>query len=256
VVLVAFGLLVAVAAFYALFVLPTQWLDVKQVDVGLHINRRIMQISDLHVEMLRISPSQVIRTARRNKIDYVVLTGDFLTSDRNLRRVERYLAALASLKVPMFAVLGNHDYRLRRIDGLVSLLHRFDVRLLRNEAVYLEGFWLVGIDDFTTRHSRVDAAFAGVSSTEKVVVITHDPNVVFSIPPHQFHHLMAGHLHGKQFQVPGLFLFKPMGPLPAKGVYKGLHQLPEGMIYISKGLGQVGINLRFLVRSEVTIHHL
>ena len=256
VVLAVSGFVVAAAAFYASFVLPTQWLDVKQVTVGLELNKRIMQISDLHVEMLRIPPSQVARTLRSNQIDYVVLTGDFLTTDKKLHDVERYLSALAGTRVPMFAVLGNHDYRLRRMDGLVSLLNRFEVRLLRNEAMYLDGFWLVGIDDLTTRHSRVKAAFAGVPSNEKVVVITHDPNVVLTIPPHKFDYLMAGHLHGKQFQIPGLFLLKPMGPLPKQGVYKGLHRLPEGMIYISKGLGQVGINLRFLVRSEVTIHHL
>ena len=89
-----------------------------------------------------------------------------------------------------------------------------------------------------------------------MVVITHDPNVVLNIPPLRFDYLMAGHLHGKQFNVPGLYWLKPMGELPKLGVYKGLHQLPQGLIYISKGLGQVGINLRFLVRSELTVHHL
>ncbi|WP_054971078.1 metallophosphoesterase [Alicyclobacillus ferrooxydans] len=250
------GVLAVVAAFYVTSVLPTQWLDVQQVHLGLGIGKRMLQITDIHVEMLRISPSTVANTVRRNHVDYVMWTGDFLTTDRKLKRVERYLTAVAETGVPMYAVLGNHDYRLRRIDGLVSLLNQYGVTLLRNQAVEMDGFWLVGVDDFTTRHSRVKEAFAGVPVNAKVVVITHDPNVVLNIPPLHFDYLMAGHLHGKQFNVPGLYWLKPMGELPKLGVYKGLHQLPQGLIYISKGLGQVGINLRFLVRSELTVHHL
>lgn len=250
------GLLVIGAAFYATCVLPTQWLDVQHVNPGLDFGKRILQLTDIHVEMLRVSPKRVASVIQENQLDYVFFTGDFLTTDKKLPRVERYLAAVRETGVPMYAVLGNHDYRLRQPTALISLLNKYNVRLLRNESIEVDDIWLVGIDDLTTRHSDIDAAFASVPENASVVVITHDPNVVVQIPPKKFDYLMAGHLHGKQFNVPLLFWLKPMGPLPRQGIYKGLHRLPSGLVYISKGLGQVGVNLRFLVRSEVTIHHL
>jgi uncharacterized protein len=49
---------------------------------------------------------------------------------------------------------------------------------------------------------------------------------------------------------------KPMGELPRRGIYKGLHESEQGTYYISKGIGQTGVNARLLVRSEVTVHEL
>lgn len=255
--LVASGIITLGAAFYLTCILPTQWVDVQHVYPALNLGMRILQVSDIHVEMLRVSPERVRREILKNDVDYVVLTGDFITVDKKLRRVETYLRSIQQTGVPVFAVLGNHDYRLKHPQALIRLLEQYHVHLLRNEATPLEeNAWLVGIDDLTTRHSNVSRAFFGVPKDRQVVVITHDPNVVLHIPPQTFDYLMAGHLHGKQFRVPGLFQLKHMGPLPRRGVYQGLHRLPQGLIYISKGLGQVGINLRFLVRSELTVHHL
>jgi predicted MPP superfamily phosphohydrolase len=49
---------------------------------------------------------------------------------------------------------------------------------------------------------------------------------------------------------------KNAGDLPRRGIYKGLHNSQYGTYYISKGIGQTGINARFLVRSEITMHYL
>lgn len=247
----------AAAGAYGLLVLPTQWLKVERVQLPLGLNHRIVQISDIHVEKLRVSAEKLERVVREEKPDSIMLTGDFTRRLRYLPRLEPYLKAVVSIGVPVYAVLGNHDYKMQSgVARLLQMLERYGVRLLSNESVMAEGgYRLVGIDNFGTGHSRIREAFSKVKAGEKTVVITHDPNVV----PHikrPYGYLMAGHLHGKQFNLPFFFKLKPKGELPSRGIYKGLHQSPEGPFYISKGIGQAGINARLFVRSEITVHEL
>ena len=247
----------AVAALsYVSFVLPTQWVFVSRVRVPLGLGKRIVQVSDLHVEKLRVSPERLRRMIARERPDYIFLTGDYTQRLRHVPKVDAYLGAVLDVGVPVYAVFGNHDYRLKLDVGMLFRLFRErGIPVLRNESVRLDGFTLVGIDDFVSAMARVEKAFEGVGPEETTVVIAHDPNVTLRIR-RPFHYLMCGHLHGKQFRLPFLYYLKRKGPLAKKGIYKGLHQNEWGTFYISKGIGQAQINARFLVRSELTVHDL
>jgi hypothetical protein len=249
------ALLGAAMLLYALLILPTRWLKIERVNMKLGIGIRILQISDLHVDRLRISPAKLADVIRREKPDYILLTGDYTYKPQYLAKVDRYLETISEAGVPVFAVMGNHDYVLPRPRELMDLFRRRGIPMLRNSRIELPSFTLVGIDNYSTGHSRPAIAFRGLSRSKPVVVMTHDPNVVLDIrQPYDF--LMAGHLHGKQFNVPYFYSFKPKGPLSLSGIYKGLHRGELGPYYISKGIGQAGVNARFMVRSEVTVHDL
>ncbi|CAM4114117.1 metallophosphoesterase [Paenibacillus alkaliterrae] len=240
---------------YVLFIFPTQWLKIERVHHPLGLNKRIMQISDLHVDKLRVSARRIRLALEDAQPDYIFLTGDYTYDERYLPRVAHYFKAIADYGLPVYAVLGNHDYDLPRLQRLLDLFKVYHIHVLRNESVQLDDFQLVGIDNDSTRHSRIEPSFEGVNGEKPIIVITHDPNVLLRIK-RPFDFLMAGHLHGKQMNVPFFFVFKPKGPLAAKGIYKGLHFGEQGPYYISKGIGQAGINARFMVRSEITIHEL
>ncbi|WP_235941344.1 metallophosphoesterase [Paenibacillus puerhi] len=249
-------ILLAIAALvYALLILPTQWLKLERIrfDAGLGI--KALQLSDLHVERLRIAPDKIKRILEREKPDYIFITGDFTKLPEQLPRLGRYLAVLRESAVPVYAVLGNHDYQQPKVRRLIRFIEQYGIRLLRNESVVLPNFQLVGIDDLSSGKSNPALAFSKVLEDKPVIVITHDPNVVLKLR-RPFGYLMAGHLHGRQLIVPLFFQFRPMGPLPAMGIFKGLHTTVNGVYYISKGMGQTAFNARFLVRSEVTIHEL
>jgi len=243
-------------AIYLFLILPTQWVKIERVRYPLGIGKRIVQISDLHVEKLRVSPLRLRRMIERERPDYIFLTGDYTQREWHIPKVDAYLQEILRVGVPVFAVLGNHDYRLRYcVSMLLGVFERRGIPVLRNESVRLDGFTLVGIDDFVSGKTRVEKAFERVGTKETCVVIAHDPNVTLRIR-RPFHYLMSGHLHGKQFRLPFLYYFKKKGPLAKKGIYKGLHKNEWGTFYISKGIGQAQINARFLVRSELTVHEL
>lgn len=244
---------------YLLLILPTQWLKIEHIrepSAGLGI--RVLQLSDIHAERTRISPAKLRRLIETLKPDYVFVTGDFTERARHLPKVKRYAEAIGSAGVPVYAVLGNHDHRLKpaQLDSLVHLLERNHIRVLRNESVLAEGrMRFVGIDDYGSKKSRFDEAFAEVEPNMPVVVLTHDPNAVLHLR-HPYRYLMAGHFHGMQFNIPPLFRFINKGKLASSGIYKGLHRMECGTFYISKGIGQAGPNARLFVRSEVTLHEL
>lgn len=241
--------------FHIIFILPTKWLKVEKVvhDMGLHI--KIMHISDLHMEKLRILPKQIERKISKYEPDYIMLTGDFLNNYNSIDKLKSYLSIFNDSSIPTFAVLGNHDYYLGDTSLLIKTLKSFNITVLINESISLSDFELVGIDDFCSEKHDIQSSFKDLSVEKKRIVITHDPNII-TILDKKFDYLLAGHLHGKQFNIPFLFKINPMGDLPNMGIYKGLHRFNNKSFYISKGIGQSGFNLRLFVRSEITIHFL
>ncbi len=248
-------IVIMVIAGYAAFVVPTRWLRIERIRYPLGIGKKILQISDVHVEMLRIRPGKIKRILQTENPDYLFITGDFTQNEKYIPRLEPYLEIIRDSGIPAYAVLGNHDYRLADVGVLVQTLRSYGVAVLRNESVQLDDFQLIGIDDYCTRHSDIDRAFRDAVPGKPKLIMTHDPNIVLEIR-NRYDYLLSGHLHGKQFNVPFLFKLKYKGELPLRGIYKGLHHSQNGTFYISKGIGQAGLNLRFLVRSEITFHYL
>jgi predicted MPP superfamily phosphohydrolase len=240
---------------YICFILPTQWLKIERIKCPLNLNLKILQISDLHVERIRISPSKLATVINEEKPDLIFITGDFTKRRKFLSKLEKYLKAITLCNVPIYCVLGNHDYQQRNVNDIIHLLKKYGLNLLRNESVHLDKFVLIGIDDFDSGMSNLEAAFHTVDINRTKIIITHDPNIVLHLDKH-YDYLMAGHLHGKQFNIPFFFKFKNAGELPRMGIFRGLHKHHFGTYYISKGIGQTGINARLFVRSEITMHHL
>lgn len=248
-------IVILILLIYINFILPTQWLKIERIKYPLDLNLKILQISDLHVERLRISPTKIAAIINDEKPDLICITGDFTRRRKKLFKLEKYLRAMTIGNVPIYCVLGNHDYQQKNVMDLINLLRKYGLHVLRNESVHLDQIELIGIDDFDSGKSNIETSFQNVDQTRTKIIITHDPNIVLHLNKY-YDYLMAGHLHGKQFNIPFLFRMKDSGILPRMGIYKGLHKNQYGAYYISKGIGQTGINARFLVRSEITMHYL
>jgi hypothetical protein len=251
------GLCAAAMLLYLLLIVPTQWLKLRQIHHPCGLGIRVLQISDLHMERLRIGRGRLQRLILKEKPDYIALTGDFTMRPRCVPKAGRYAEAICSAGIPVFAVLGNHDHRLPKADlnRLVQTLEHAGVKVLINESFETNGIQWVGIDDYTSKKSNVRRAFRRANPRQPCLVLTHTPELVLHLN-RKYTYLMAGHLHGKQFNLPYLFRIINKGKLAASGIYKGLHHGHDGPFYISAGIGQAGLNVRLLIRSEVTLHHL
>ncbi|RFU64217.1 metallophosphoesterase [Bacillus sp. V59.32b] len=223
----------------------------------------ILQLSDLHLENISISPIELYEKVKDEKIDLIAITGDFLDRKRSIPRLVPYLEALNQLDVKYgkYAVFGNHDYVLRKEDlqVLQETLEQYDFKVMKNEnsIIDVQGMPvnIIGVDDFSTGRSDLLDAYKGIGHGMNLV-LTHDPNLVLDMKPYHFDYLMAGHFHGGQICYPKAYHLVKMGKLVRMNMIKGMHIHDEKPFYINEGLGQTGVNIRVGSRPEITLHQL
>ncbi|MBM7587137.1 putative MPP superfamily phosphohydrolase [Bacillus pakistanensis] len=221
----------------------------------------ILQLSDLHLENISISPIELYEKLKNESIDLIALTGDFLDRKRTIPKLVPYLQILNRLnaKYGIYAVLGNHDYVLRNhhLGTLIETLEQYNCKVLQNksEMINVQGkpVNIIGIDDFSTKRSNLEASYKGIHSGTNLV-LTHDPNIVLHMKKYHFDYLLAGHFHGGQICYPKAYHLAKMGKLARMNIVKGLHRQDGKPFYISEGLGQTGVNIRVGSRPEITLH--
>lgn len=223
----------------------------------------ILQLSDLHLENISISPDGIYEKLKDEQLDLIVLTGDFLDRKRTIPKLIPYLEKLNQLKSTygIYAVLGNHDYVLKQPDlqTLIDTLVKYNCKVLKNQhdIISAKGTFvnIIGIDDFSTKRSNIEASYKGIQSGINLV-ITHDPNIVLQMKNYHFDYLLAGHFHGGQICYPKAYHLAKMGKLARMNMIKGLHNHDGKPFYINEGLGQTGVNIRVGSRPEMTLHKL
>ncbi|MBS4194587.1 metallophosphoesterase [Lederbergia citri] len=223
----------------------------------------ILQLSDLHLENISVSPAELYEKLKDMPIDLIALTGDFLDRKRTIPKLVPYLKVLNKLnaKYGIYAVLGNHDYVLQdqNLQTLIKTLEKYNCKVMRNEyeQIFVQGrpVNIIGIDDFSTKRSNLESSYEGIKKGTNLV-LTHDPNIVLHMKKYHFDYLLAGHFHGGQICYPKAYHLAKMGKLPRMNIIKGLHMYDGKPFYINEGLGQTGVNIRVGSRPEITIHEL
>lgn len=225
---------------------------------------RILQLSDLHLEKLSISPDDVYEKLKGERIDLIALTGDFLDREESIAKLGPYLTALQKLNPAygMYAVFGNHDYVLQGepFERLKATLEAHGCVVLQNETKTItvngQTVNIIGIDDFYTGRSDIEKAYAGVKDGLNLV-LTHDPDIVPHMKDYHFDYLLSGHFHGGQIHWPKPYhLAKMSKTLTERNMIKGYHEWDGKPFYINEGLGQTGVNIRIGSKPEVTLHLL
>ncbi len=231
---------------------------------GLKKPMRLVQLSDFHRSWC-VSEAflmRVVEQANELKPDVALLTGDFVTKSAGY--MESCLNALSKLDVKhgAYAVLGNHDYA---SDGhtagprVVQKLHSINIPVLTNAHIKLDtGLTIVGVDDYWLGHANPALAFQGVNMKGAVIGMTHNPGI-FPWLSDRNCPFLAGHTHGGQIHFPLItpYLLQSIGRKAGKflsGWYREEGQ--PGSLYVSRGIGVVGIPMRFRCDPEITLFDL
>lgn len=285
-VLAAFGALAA----YGIFIEPRYLLEVKH-EVALVPDlpavwegRRVAVLADYQVGMalgneraMREAGAEVLRL----RPAAVLLLGDFVYDASagdvtgKMQRVEALLRPLTQAGLPVFAVLGNHDYGLNTqddrlepgvVDGVVAGLRSLGVTVLRNEAVRLgleqPALYVVGVDSNWAMRDEPLEALAGVPSGAPRLVLMHNPNTFPRFPPGSAPFAVAGHTHGGQIRIPWL----PRWSWRSLAVEGKAHTdgwisdpgfgEPGNRLYVNRGVGMSTLPVRINCPPELTVFTL
>jgi len=215
---------------------------------------RILLITDVHAGPF-ISPGVLAATfgkLLRLQPDLVLLGGDLTTS-----RVEDFLRAseaFASLRAPLgvFAVFGNHEYYTRQPARLREEIEATGIRVLHNAWAAVERggslLALAGVDDLILGRPDLDRALDG--APDPVVLLSHNPDLLFEAERRGVALMLSGHTHAGQLRIPGL----PV--LCRQSRYRldeGRYRAGSTELVVSRGLGAVGVPWRMACPPEAVL---
>lgn len=108
---------------------------------------RIAAVGDMHVTKASQGALQPLLAPLNELADVLLLCGDL--TDYGLAEEAHVLAReLAVLKIPIVAVLGNHDYESGRPEDVRRILGDAGVKVLDGEACELQGVGFAGVKGF------------------------------------------------------------------------------------------------------------
>jgi len=215
---------------------------------------RIVQLTDIHhgIYFPEAALNLVVEMTNKLNPDIVALTGDFVTRSRNyIEPVAEILSGLQATE-GVFAVLGNHDFRVGA-DQIASALDRNGIDVLRNRHVTLhrrgQKVCLAGIDDFLYR-ADLPRALRGIPEHTPTVLLSHNPAIIEDASRLGIGLVLSGHTHGGQVRLPlvGCVYGRSAEKMRFK---KGRDSLRGTQIYVSRGLGTVVLPIRYGCPPEI-----
>ena len=224
----------------------------------------VLHLSDLHAgaHLGEDKMQDIVAQANDLKPDLIVQTGDMIDISPSL--VPSYVKTFRDLSAPYgcVTVLGNHDHyagaaavaRGVRDAGQVWLNNGSHI-IERNGATLA----LLGIDDpgnwkaDDPQEVFVDRAIASAPRDAFRILLAHRPGSWDSAAPRGIPLTLAGHIHGGQIYLP--IVGWSAGALITKYVM-GHFQRGASQLYVSRGIGVVGVPIRIFVPPEVALFTL
>ena len=184
----------------------------------------------------------------------LLIAGDF-TFYPQKSDLPKLFSPLKNLTMPVYAVLGNHDTErpgepLRK--EMKEVLIQNNVRLLENEILRLKDITLIGMGDRWAGEQGEDdiSLLSQVTPEENVLVLVHNPDSITDFPNSNADLTVSGHTHGGQIRIPLLYKKE----IPTRGDFdKGLTIEKNTTLFITSGVGEVGLPMRFLNFPEVVV---
>jgi len=227
---------------------------------------RIAHLSDVHAGIHMSGEKMAGIVARTNALqaDLIVQTGDMIDISQSF--IPDYVRAFRDLHAPLgvVTVLGNHD-RYTGENAVIKGVRDAGQVFVKNGSHLIEhrdaGLALIGIDDPLNwraddpQEEDLEAALRVTPPQSETfrILLAHRPGAFDGAAPRGIPLTLAGHIHGGQFYLP-VIGWSP-GRLITKYVMGHFTQ-GASQLYVSRGIGVVGVPLRVFVPPEIALFEL
>lgn len=129
---------------------------------------RVAAVGDIHVTKESHGRLAPLLAPLNDSADVLVLCGD-LTDYGLPEEVAVLVGELRSVRIPMVAVLGNHDYEAGRPQDVCAALRGAGVKLLDGEACEIRGVGFAGVKGFCGGFGRATLGSWGETAIKRFV---------------------------------------------------------------------------------------
>ena len=222
---------------------------------------RIVLLSDGHGKQFGQNNEILLRAVQDAQPDIIVYTGDIIERKSQLPAVAPLARGLAAI-APTYYVSGNHEWAVREMPALFSVLKESGVTPLRN--IYLPlsrggaQIFLCGIDDPNgPRDQKTPQALYRELAAAKgncfSILLAHRNNLFPEYAACGYDLVLSGHGHGGIIRLPftdGLLgVERNFFPTYTNGLYA----LEGSQLVVSRGLGNVGCSFRVFNRPHIPV---
>lgn len=245
-----------------------------QIGMWMDNDSTVKEMSERIVEM---DPQAVLFLG-----DYIYHSVDSPAKERE--RVKELVQPLVDAEIPIFAVLGNHDFAMAskqqepnedRAQDVVGMLRELGITVLENEAVPLtlsadgveqgtespDALYIAGLGAAWPDKADPSKTFQEVPDDAARFVMMHNPETFGTLPAETAPVAVAGHTHGGQMKIP----YTPEWSYTAlmtenedDHIYGWIddYGASGNELYINPGVGFSTLPLRINCMPEITVFKL
>lgn len=275
--LICITLLLFGAAALVVMMQQARKLAVKKADFSVSDRSpfRFVLISDLHISKLPIHWDYICTNIAKAAPDFVVVAGDLIFSKKDGPHVLSFFTLLTEyVSCPIYVTYGNHDNNklflhdaglkrafsdeLERISSRVCVLENKNLIYTNDDRKVV----LCGLMDFGSKVPGMaeqqwkEAQEQAGKISAPLLVVSHNADILMELPEHCADLAVFGHYHDGQVHLPGRAEFKVLrrhDKLACQGYIYGSYQYKGTPIYITSGLGNTNLAIRYKSTPEIAI---
>jgi predicted MPP superfamily phosphohydrolase len=220
-------------------------IKIKKLEISsntIDSNLSFVFISDVHIGSN--SPKRlekIIPMINQLNPKFLLIGGDLI--DSSSFKIED-LSSMIKIKCPIYFVTGNHEYYIQNFQHHLDNFHKYNIRILNNEAVIHEGINLIGINDNLTIEQK-KTIYIDLSKKNKFnLLAVHQPSL-WKLVKNDVDLMLSGHTHNGQ-----IFPFNLLVKIKFPQIY-GLYQEKNNKLYVSSGISTWGPKIRIGSQNEL-----
>jgi predicted MPP superfamily phosphohydrolase len=222
---------------------------------------RIVQVTDIHLGpfLSETEFARAVDMANETRANLALVTGDLIT--RRGDPLDACLRQLARLRAEagVLGCLGNHEIYARAEHYVATQARQVGIEFLRQQAKVLQ-FGSARISFAGVDYQKMHAHY--LVGAERMIVpgipnvlLSHNPDV-FPVAAAQGYDLtIAGHTHGGQVDIEILHEHLNVARYFTDYV-RGLYEEGKSSVYVSSGIGTIGVPVRLGAPPEVSLLRL
>ena len=220
---------------------------------------RIAQITDVHYRPG--TDEELIAKLRKaleaEEPDCIAITGDFVINDpSSLAEFARALRGISAAH-GIFASPGNHDRWHCTVSNIKKEFESIGISYLQNNGSNInikgEKIFINGLDSVWAGLPAPNRAWNGHQKNTPVISMVHEPDFFDELHTTKPLDLqLSGHTHGGQCRLP-LINYTPAKVKFGRNYIYGHFKNDRSQLFVGRGIGTVGLRVRFACRPELVI---